>query len=157
MNEMISYFNKDIKRINHAIKVYTFAKTIGEIEKVEKEKMVIIQLSAILHDIGIKESEKKYHSSSGKYQEIEGPPIARKILKKYGIEDKILERICYIIGNHHTYDKVDDVDFQVLIEADLMVNIHEDQIQKEIVLRIKNKYYKTESGKNILTSMYLPK
>lgn len=32
MEETIKYFDGDLKRINHLIKVYGFAKTIGELE-----------------------------------------------------------------------------------------------------------------------------
>jgi len=38
INEMIRYYAGDVKRINHFMKVYSFAKTIGEMEKLEIEK-----------------------------------------------------------------------------------------------------------------------
>lgn len=75
---MITYFGHDIKRINHALKVYGFVKAIGEEEIMDSEKLQVLEVAAILHDIGIKESERKYNSTSGSYQEIEGPPIVQK-------------------------------------------------------------------------------
>ncbi|SFG88518.1 HD domain-containing protein [Desulfotomaculum arcticum] len=154
IKKMILYFDGDIKRINHALKVYAFAKSIGELEDVSGEKLQILELASILHDIGIKESEKKYSSSAGKYQQIEGPPVARDLLQEFNIGQHFIDRVCYLIGNHHTYTRIDDIDFQILVEADFLVNIFEDDLGKEQVNSIKQKYFKTKAGLSYLDSMY---
>lgn len=118
ITKMITYFGSDVKRINHALKVYGFAREIGEVENINDEKLQILEVAAILHDIGIKESERKHNSSSGTYQEIEGPPVARELLHDFNLKSDFVDRVCYIIGNHHTYSRIDDVDFQILVEAD---------------------------------------
>lgn len=155
MSEMIHYFGRDVKRINHAIKVYGFSKNIGKIENLTDGKLQVLELAAILHDIGIKESERKYNSCAGPYQEQEGPPIATGILRKYGLEDSVIERVCYLIGHHHTYHKIDDVDFQILVEADFIVNIYEDNMNHEQIRSIKEKYFKTNAGRMYISEMYL--
>ncbi|GKU23806.1 HD domain-containing protein [Clostridium folliculivorans] len=154
-NIMIKYFDGDIKRINHALKVYSFAKIIGELEQVAKDELFIIEISAILHDIGIKISEQKYNSSNGKYQEIEGPPVAKELLSSFNLDASIVDRVCYLIGNHHSYDKIDSVDFQILVEADFLVNIYEDEIPKDNIAVIEEKIFKTCSGKKLLNSIYM--
>jgi HD superfamily phosphohydrolase YqeK len=63
---MIKYYAGDVKRINHFMKVYGFAKTIGEMEQLESAKQEVLELAAIVHDIGIKVNEQKYNSSAGK-------------------------------------------------------------------------------------------
>lgn len=153
IKKLIHYFAGDIKRINHALKVYAFAKSIAELEDVSGEKLQILELAAILHDIGIKESEKKYSSSSGKYQQIEGPPVARELLQEFELGQTIIDRICYLIGNHHTYIRIDEIDFQILVEADFLVNIFEDNFGQEQINSIQ-KYFKTGTGKSYLDSMY---
>ena len=85
MSDMIQYFQQDIKRINHALKVYDFAYIISKETHVDEDKHLMISVAALLHDIGIKEAERKYQSCSGKYQEIEGPPIATQILLRYDL------------------------------------------------------------------------
>lgn len=60
INEIIKYYAGDVKRINHFMKVYSFAKTIGEIEHIDNEKQEVLEIAAIVHDIGIKLSEQKY-------------------------------------------------------------------------------------------------
>ncbi len=155
MKKMIEYFDGDVRRINHAIKVYGFAKSIGETEGISAEKQEVLEAAAILHDIGIKESERKYSSSAGKYQEIEGPPVAREILKDFDQTGEFIDRVCYLIGNHHSYGKIDDVDFQILVEADFLVNIHEDGMDRSQAETICRKYFRTPAGTSILESMYL--
>lgn len=154
MEEMITYFDGDVRRINHALKVYGFSKTIGELENLDKENQLILELAAILHDIGIKNSEIKYDSSAGNYQEIEGPPVAKEILSKYDLSEENIERVCFLIGNHHSYKNIDKVDFQILVEADFLVNIFEDEIKSEQVEIVKEKYFKTEAGIRLINSLY---
>lgn len=155
MKRMIEYFDGDVRRINHALKVYGFAKSIGELEGIAAEKLDVLEAAAILHDIGIKESERKYSSSAGKYQEIEGPPIAREILKEFDPDSGFIDRVCYLVGNHHSYGKIDDIDFQILAEADFLVNIHEDGMERNQIETICHKYFRTAAGTRILESMYL--
>lgn len=152
--EMIAYFDGDIKRINHALKVYSFAKTIGELENISSDKLEILELAAILHDIGIKVSEEKYNSSSGNYQQIEGPPVAKEILNFLNVDNNIIERVCFLIGNHHTYSKIDGTDFQILVEADFLVNINEDNLDTKEINSIKEKIFTTKTGKEMLKLMY---
>jgi glycosidase len=152
ISEMISYYSGDVRRINHFLKVHSFAKTIGELENINEDELYILEIAAVVHDIGIKASEQKYNSSAGNYQELEGPEIARQLLQKLSIDNNIIERVCYLVGHHHTYADIDKIDFQILVEADFIVNIFEDNI-KEINL-VKNKYFKTETGINFVEKLY---
>jgi nitroreductase len=152
---MIEFFENDVHQINHALKVYGFAKTICEMEDIPENKQLALEIAAVLHDIGIPESIKKYGSGQGKYQEIKGPPIARELLKDYNLHEDIKERVFYLIGNHHSYNNIDDIDFQILVEADFFVNIYENNLDKDQILNIKTKYFKTNTGKKLIDSMYL--
>lgn len=152
--DLIEYFGNDVKRINHASKVWCFAKLIGASEKLNESSRRILEISAILHDIGIKICEEKYNSTAGHYQEIEGPKVAENILEKYDLSKEEKERILYIIGNHHSYDKIDGLDFQILVEADFLVNIYEENMPKEAIKTIKEKYFKTELGRSLIEIMY---
>lgn len=153
--EMISYFGKDTRRIAHFLKVYGFAKTIGELEGISAEKQYILEVTALMHDIGIKVSEEKYNSSAGNYQEVEGPAEAEKILKRLDFPKDIIERVKFLIGHHHTYDKVDDVDYQILIEADFLVNAAEDNMEKKAIQAVKDKIFRTKAGIQLLEVQFL--
>ncbi len=155
LNLMIKYNSPDVRRINHAIKVYFFAVNIAEEEACDIDTFNTIVYAAILHDIGIHEAEKKYGSSAGKFQEIEGPSVAKDLIKDIELKEEIKNRIFYLIGNHHTYDKIDGIDFQILVEADFLVNIYEDEISRESIKSIKNKIFKTKKGIELLDTLYL--
>ncbi len=153
--DMIEYFGNDVKQVEHALKVHGFASTIASREKLPEDKRSVIELAAILHDIGIEEAERKHNSRAGRFQEIEGPPIARRILGRNGVREETIDRVCFIIGNHHTYDKIDDVDFRIVVESDFIVNISEGNLNNPDFREIKDKYFMTLTGKRILDSMYL--
>ena len=155
IEKMIKYFGTDVRRINHALKVYGFASCIARKEKLTDNEIFVVDIVAILHDIGIPEAEKKYNSSGGKYQEIEGPAIARNILSDEDIDIKTLDRICFIIGNHHSYQKIDCLDFQIIVEADFLVNIYEDEMTKQSIDGVRNKYFKTQTGISMVERIYL--
>ncbi len=152
LKKMKDYFGTDERRINHALKVLAHAEEIAEKEGITEGKMLdVIRYSAILHDIGIHEAERKYNSSAGKYQEIEGPPIADEILSELKIEREIIDRVLYLVGHHHTIEKIDKIDFQILWEADLLVNIEEKNFASDPNYYIQmSKTFETESGKEKL-------
>lgn len=154
VSDMISYNAGDARRISHALKVYSFAKTIGELENLDSQAQQTLELAAILHDIGIHASEEKYHSSAGNYQELEGPPIARELLKKQELSPNMLERICFLIGHHHTYHAVDGIDYQILIEADFLVNAYEDGMSPKQIASVRAKVFQTKTGIQFLDAMY---
>lgn len=154
IGKMIGYFGADTRRISHALKVYGYAKSIGEMESLAMTQQTILEVSAVLHDIGIPESERKYGSAMGKYQEQEGPPIARLLLAGCNITQEQLDRICYLIGHHHTYGVIDGMDFQILVESDFLVNIQEEDMTCEQIRSIRSKYFKTPTGILYLDTMY---
>ena len=158
LNMMIDYNAPDLKRINHALKVYGFAKYIASGEKLSEFENQIIESSAILHDIGIHEAEKRFNSSAGIYQEKLGPEIAVPILEKSGFKNEEIEKITYIIAHHHTYNIKDNKLLRIIIEADLIVNIDEGEFGPDVDLEhIKNENFVTESGKSLFDKLILNK
>jgi HD superfamily phosphodiesterase len=151
---MILYNGRDVRRIQHALKVFAFAQHIGVREQCSTKQMSIVAYAAILHDIGIHEAEKKYHSSAGKLQEIEGPPVAREMLTAVGAPDAIIKRVCFIIGKHHSYNSIDGIDFQIVVEADFLVNIFEDAMNAASIISARKTVFKTQTGIALLESMY---
>ena len=63
----------DQKRIEHSLKVYGYAQLLGRMEGLDPDHQFVLELTAILHDIGIHVSEAKYGYSDGQKQELEGP------------------------------------------------------------------------------------
>lgn len=155
IKKAIDYFGNDTKRINHFMKVYSFAKAIGELEGLSDREQSILEVTAVLHDIGIKNAEVKYNSSAGKYQEQEGPAVAQDILTEFDFDREFVERVKFLIGHHHTYDNIQGMDYQILVEADFIVNIYEDNMQKEAIENVINKIFVTKAGTEIAKTMFL--
>jgi HD superfamily phosphodiesterase len=154
---MIDYNGSDVKRINHALKVFAFAQSIGKDENCGDRIQTIIEYAAILHDIGLRRAEEIYNSGILKYHEELAPKIAEELIGDLEIERDIKERVYFLVGNHHSYKKIDGIDFQILAEADLIVNIYEDDYSFETIASVKQKIFKTKAGKALLDSMYLKK
>ena len=154
IREMETYFKADTKRINHAHKVTEYAK---ELLQQEQGDYPVIIGASVLHDIGIHAAEKKYGSTAGKYQEKEGPPIARRILNRLGFEPNQIKEICEIIAHHHSPGKIDTQNFKILYDADWLVNLRDehDIRDKAELGSIIDKVFLTESGKVMASKSYL--
>ena len=98
---------------------------------------------------------KKYGDSAGHHQEQEGPAVAENMLERLGYEGDIIKRVCYLVGHHHTYQGIDGLDYQILVEADFLVNLYENGSSKDAVLAAMDGVFVTESGKDILRDMFL--
>lgn len=152
--KMIDYYEGDAKRIQHFVKVHSFASLIARSEGLEGEQLLILEAAAYVHDIGIKPAERLYGSSNGKYQEKLGPAQAEIMLKKCGFTDEQIKRICYLVGHHHTYTDIDAPDYQILVEADFLVNLYEDNSSAEAIKYAYENIFKTKTGKGICKTMY---
>ena len=151
---MIELYNGDAKRIQHFCKVHSYAKFIAETENVDDKTLFIIEAASFTHDIGIHICEEKYGNCNGNLQEKEGPAIAKDLLEKLGFETDVSNRVQYLIAHHHTYDNITDTDYQILVEADFLVNMMEDNLSKSAVQNAYNKIFKTSCGKKICKDMF---
>jgi len=154
--EMKQFFKQDFRRIGHATKVARYAE---QIVKEEKGDPAIVLSAAYLHDIGIKEAEAKYQSNEPKYQEELGPPIAREILTRLGATPDLVEEVCDIIGHHHHPRTEETTNFKVVYDADLLVNLEENQQENKIPVEklaaMIEKNFLTETGRRLAKLQFL--
>jgi predicted metal-dependent HD superfamily phosphohydrolase len=151
---MIHLYSGDSRRIQHFCKVHSYAKLIGELEKLDEETQFILEAAALTHDIGIHTCEEKYGDCNGKLQEKEGPALAKKLLAELGFSETVSERVQYLIAHHHTYSGIDGLDYQILVEADFLVNLHEDSVSKDAVKTAYENIFKTDAGRKICREMF---
>ena len=154
VKKMVEYSKGDLHDINHFMKVYAYAKTIAEGENLSPEQQKLVEVTAVVHDIACPLCRKKYGSADGKHQELEGPAEAEKVLKKLNYANEDISRICYLVSHHHTYDNIDAVDLQILIEADFLVNLFEDNATYLAINTAYSKIFKTDTGKYLCKVMY---
>ena len=154
LTAMMEYDHGDVPRIQHFVKVYEFARMIGLMEGLDSKTQFTLESAAVVHDIGIHISEQKYGSSSGKYQELEGPAEAKKLLDGLEWPADVTERVCYLVGHHHTLTGIDGIDYQILLEADYLVNADESGYSEGNISNTKRKLFKTKTGLRLLEAVY---
>lgn len=155
IEEMKEVFKEIPFGIEHTLKVLQNVEDIMKGENIEEEKE-LITIVAILHDIGAVEAQKKYGSIDGVYQEKEGPAVVREILQRVGY-NKNADRICFIVGNHHTPSKIDGIDFQIQWEADLLENlmVMDKHKEQQKIKKCIEENFKTVTGKKIAYDRFI--
>ena len=148
--EMKHYFGQDFKRIGHAANVARYAE---QIVKDEKGDPAVVLCAAYLHDIGMHEAERKHNSGAAQYHEDEGVPVAREILTRLGAREELVDEVCDIIGHHHRPKDGETVNFKIVYDADLIVNLEEQHREREVkeerLGEIIEKRMLTEVGKRL--------
>ncbi len=154
MKKMIAFSNGNIHDIDHLIRVWTYAKTIGELEGLDPDTQYILEVAAITHDIACPLCRRKYGNTNGKLQEKEGEQLAREFLSDSGMTDAQISRVTFLVGHHHTLADIDNVDYQILIEADYIANASENRYSEENIRNFMWKMMKTPSGKKLLQDVF---
>lgn len=81
--------------------------------------------------------------------------MAVEFLRDSGLAKEQIDRIAYLVGHHHTLQNIDGLDYQILVEADYIVNADESQYSRENVENMLRQVFVTRTGSDILRSMYL--
>lgn len=153
--EMKRYFGDDFRRIGHATKVVRYAEAIG---KEEKANLAVVLIAAYLHDIGIKEAERKFQSSAAHLQHQEGPPVAREILTRLNADPALLEEVCDIVGHHHNPRTEETTNFKAVYDADVLVNLEESHqespIPAERINAILERSFLTGHGRQLAKNVF---
>ncbi len=152
-DEVVGYFGEDSRRIDHTRRVLAFARQILEHETADR---TVVEAAAMLHDIGIPEAERKHGSAAGPYQELEGPPVAREILERLGADAPLVEEVARMIASHHSPGEVETPEFDVLWDADWLVNLPEEHPEMGAAEpdRLIERIFHTESGRTLARKMF---
>lgn len=154
IDEMKKVFAGDQRRIKHSLGALDYAERI---QAEEGGDAMVVKAAAILHDIGIAQAERKYGSSAAKNQQAEGPVIARGILAKYDLHKADVEHVCRIIASHHSGNYMDTVEFNVVWDADRLVDIAAELTgaSKEELKQIVGKTFRTCAGRRIALELFV--
>lgn len=153
--KMIQESQGNLHDINHFLKVYAYARTIGLQEGLSQRNQTVVEAAALVHDIACPLCRKKYGNTNGKYQEREGMPLAEAFFQGTGMPPELAERVVYLVGHHHTPEGVDGPDYQILLEADYLVNADESHYTKEMIRLAGENLFRTQTGRRLLHAIYL--
>ncbi len=154
MQKMIDFSDGNVHDIDHFIRVWTYARTIAELEGLDEETQYILEVAAITHDIACPLCREKYGSTNGKYQETEGAPMVRDFLRDTGMTEEQIDRVAFLVGHHHTFTDVCGQDYQILLEADYIANASENGYSRQNVENFIRRIMQTESGKTIAKAVF---
>ena len=154
IEKMIDFYEGNLHDINHFLKVWAFAKTIGEAEGLDSKTQELLEITAVVHDIACPLCRKKYGNADGKHQEEESAPLVDGFFKDLPIGSLNVERVRWLVEHHHTYTNVDGMDYQILLEADFLVNAGESGYSKEMIENASKNIFHTATGKRLLKSIY---
>lgn len=152
--KMLTYYSGDPVQIQHFVKVHSFAALIGRQERLDEKTQLILELAALVHDVGIKPALEQFGSSAGPLQESLGLVAAKELLQEVGLPEEIVDRVSWLVSRHHTYTGVDGLDYRILLEADYLVNCFESNYPAEAAQAAIGKVFQTESGIQIHKTMF---
>lgn len=155
MEKMIREANGNRHDIAHFLKVYAYAKTIGEAELLDAHTQQILEMTAIVHDIACPVCREKYGNTDGRNQELESPALVEAFFSNQPIPQADVERISWLVAHHHTYSHVGGPDHQILLEADYLVNADEQQHSREAIEKARSNFFRTAAGIRILEDIFL--
>jgi HD superfamily phosphodiesterase len=152
IEKMKKLFSQETRYVDHSLKVLSCAERIYDMEGANQAFVKdVITLGSIFHDTGIPAALKKHGSPEFAFQEKEGEVTARSALAELQVRPDIRERVCYIIAHHHSFDCIDGLDFQILWEADMVVNLEEGNcaLNGEPKNTFIERNFKTNAGKKL--------
>jgi len=153
MERMIAFSEGNIHDIDHFVRVWNYARTIGALEGLDAATQYVLEVAAIVHDIACPLCREKYGNTNGKRQEEEGAPMAAAFLKDSGMTPAQIGRLAWLVGHHHTFVGIDGIDYQILVEADYIANATENGWSEGNVRNFVEKVFRTDSGKRLISSI----
>jgi uncharacterized protein len=153
--KMIAFYDGNLHDIDHFIKVWALAKTIGELEGLDCKTQQTLELAAVVHDIACPKCREKYGNTNGKYQELESSPLVEAFFDGLADEDTDVARISWLVSHHHTYTGVDGLDYRILLEADYLVNAGESGYSTAAIKKAQETVFRTAAGLRLLNDMFL--
>ena len=131
---MKSYYHGDAEQIQHFVRVYTLAKTIGELERLGEDEQEYLELAAVVHNVGGDDPI----------------PTVKDILSSCGVEEEVNMHVCHLVDNIDNLEHISSLDHQILVEALSIVRFKEDGTSPDEIVRIAEKRFITNYGKMFL-------
>jgi HD superfamily phosphodiesterase len=152
--KMVEISKGNVHDIEHFLKVYTYAKAIGEKELSDDHSLTVLETASIIHDIACPLCRIKYGKTDGNLQELESPSLVKEFLNSFHCSHDFIERVCWLVAHHHTYSNVQLMEHRILLEADFLVNASESNYSIEQIKSAKQAFFRTNTGITLLNGIY---
>ena len=154
IERMIAFYKGNLHDIDHFLKVWALARTIGEQEGLDSKTQQTLEFAAVVHDIACPLCREKYGNTLGSNQELESPQLVEEFFAGLPVPGLDVKRISWLVGHHHTYTGVDGPDYQILLEADFLVNAGESGYSEAAIASARKRIFRTAAGIRLLDEMY---
>ena len=154
LEKMLDFSEGNIHDIDHFLRVWSYAKTIGELEGLDHDTQFVLEAAAIVHDIACPLCREKYGSTNGKYQELEGEPMVRTFFADTDLTAVQVDRIAWLVGHHHSFHNIEGIDYQILVEADYIANASENAYGRENIENFMEKIMRTDSAVRLTKALF---
>lgn len=126
------------EKVTHFVRVYTLAKSIGELEGLPEDLQRQLELSAVVHSV---EADDK-------------TAAVKEMLSSCHVDDETAMRVCYIVEHNDDFGHISGLDHQILVEAESIVYFKEKNTPKSEIVRIAEKRFITNYGKAFLKKAF---
>ena len=155
IEKMTEFYKGNLHDVAHFMKVWGFARTIGQLEGLDQQTQQTLEYTAVVHDIACPLCREKYGSASGKHQELESPPLVEAFFADLPVSRADVDRISWLAAHHHTDTNVDGPDHRILLEADFLVNADEGACARPAIEAARERVFRTPSAIRLLDTIYL--
>jgi len=151
---MLRISQGNLHDIDHLLKVWAYARAIGRLEGLDETTQTTLEVAALVHDIACPLCREKYGNTAGVHQQTEGGPMAEAFLAPFILPQDVKDRVRWLVEHHHTFRDIQGLDYQILVEADYLVNAGESGYGRESIRTFRDKIFRTESGKALLNAVF---
>jgi len=154
LEKMIRYSKGNREDINHLLKVHSYARLIGVLEALDGPELLTLEIASAVHDIACPLCREKYGTTDGRHQEEESEALLRPFLLEFDLPSEMVERIIFLVTHHHTYTNVEGRDYQILLEADYLVNCDESPRYRKNYESFRKNVFRTKTGIRLLETIF---
>ena len=157
MKRMIDYYAAcDSTQIAHTLCVHEYTRMLAMREGYDERKRGLLEIAALLHDIGCPSAKWKYGDSQPIHQQQEGMCIAADWFASdpSWLDTQEAQWVVDVVGAHHNAVQAEVLGFEVLYEADLIVNLFEGYYPVDYADVYYRKMVRTKSGKQLFRQLF---
>ena len=146
---------EDPAQIAHTQSVHDYTRVLAARSGCAERRIALLELAAILHDIGCPASRAKYGDSKPPHLVEEGARIVAEWLRECPeLNDDEKKFIEEAVGSHHQFEAAKRLGFEPLFEADLAVNLLEGYYPRERAGELCEKLVTTAAGRELFHLLF---
>lgn len=146
----LTYEQGHSRRSRHILSVLRLTQLIADGEEVKGEEREALLAAAILHDIPIRYCKEAYGDACQENQRREAVRMVPEFLQKAGYPPQTAQQVLPLVLGHHRYEETPGPLLQILMEADLLVNLLEGE---PVSAKFARGFFKTQEGKVLLEAI----